>query len=277
MSTKKSSNTTSNIAWPKTEQRKAAEKLVRSELRQAQLDKMNVVAQVGQMMTAASSIPSPHVKRLMRAAITEVNAAPKLTSKKTKNSTKRTTDEHREEYFETNRAWDEVNDIRYSCLDLLRTVSAITPLLRSEELKVCVENKRLLVRNISALGRDTQVMAKVMANIGALHADKSGGTIDQAEMVVSCEVYSQYVDFMERYEAALMPILVHTSEQLQLALVKLDETNPELAAQLNYQLQSHLGNVQRAIHEHTGADEQASPGAVPELTAHPAGDTVATA
>ena len=266
MSTKKSSNQNSKLNWPKTEQRKIAEKLVRDELRQEQQNKLAVISQVTQLMTAASSIPSPHVTRLMQAAMKEAEQSPKLLEEKPKNSTKRTTDEHREEYFATNTAWDEVNGIRYHSLDLLRTVSAIPPLLRSKELLACVDNIRLLSRTVAALCRDTQTMATVLEKIYALHSTKTGGAVDPQEMMLSCEVYSQYVDFMERYDSAVMPILVHVGEQLQVALIKLDTINPEAAAELNNRLQSTLSNVRTIIHETTGGTDQVSPGAVPELT-----------
>lgn len=266
MSTKKSSNQNSKLNWPKTEQRKAAEQVVRNELRQEQQNKLAIISQVSQLMTAASSIPSPHVTRIMQAAVKEANESPKLTGKKTKNSTKRTTVEHAEEYFETNTAWDEVAGIRYYSLDLLRTVSAIPPLLRSKELLACVDNIRLLSRSVAALCRDTQTMATVLDKIYALHSTKTGGAVDQQDMMLSCEVYSQYVDFMERYDSAVMPILVHVGEQLQLALIKLDTISPETAAYLNNQLQATLAGVRSIIHETTGADNQVSPGAVPELT-----------
>lgn len=267
MSTKNSSKQTSGINWPKTPQRQIAEEIVAEQELQQKQEKIAAVAKVGQIMTAASAIPNAHAKRLLGEAMQEATKPThqRMGKKKGKNRDKRTHEHHSDKYFEDNRAWDEVEGIRLMCLDVLRTAGSFAPLLRNVDLLTHVASKRLLSRNIAAIGRDTQVLAEVVSKVHKLHMNKKGGTKTQEEMFQSYEVYSQYVDFMERYDAALMPIIVHASEQLQEALLALNKVNPELANQLNMMQQLMLNKVQSIIHETTGADDVVSPGAVPEL------------
>lgn len=252
MSTKKSHSKTSGIKWPKTQEAQRAE----LEKRQHAI---GTVATVGQLMTAASAVPMPRSRKLLSDAAAEASKGALGSGRKGKKGKKRAWQEHAEEYFANNSAWDEVNGIYQGCLDLLRTSLALTPLLREVELLNLVVDKRLLTRNVSAITRDTQVLAQELTAIRKTHDEKSGGSKDQADMMESCAVFSQYVQFMERYDSALMPLVVHASEQLQEALLILETINPALAQALSNNLQNTLRRIQGIVHDLTGADEVETP------------------
>lgn len=255
MSTKKSHQAKVGTKWPKTKEALQKEKEYKQHVRQQHTNKLATLAQVSQIMTAASSVPSARVKRLVKDAAQEALSQAPLSKNKQEKDT----------YFQDNNAWDEVTVIRQDCLSLLRVIRELSPLLASQALVMEVTNKKLLTRNIQAICRDTETLANVIDKVYQLHKDKTGGTKNQEEMLYSCEVYSQYVDFMERYEAALLPIIVHASEQLQEALLVLHEKDPVTAQQLNSRLQNTLNAVQHAIHDNTGADDSVSPNQVADL------------
>lgn len=256
MSTKNQSNqNASRINWPKTEAHKAAEI-------QKQGEAIQAVAKVGQIMAAASVVPMPRAKKLMNdIAIEAVKGNIGSGSKgKGKGKGKKAWERHADQYFADNKAWDEVTSIYVASSDLLRTSLALTPLLRQPELLAKVKNVRLLTRNISAITRDTMALAQALGKIFALHKDKSGGSKSQEEMMDSCAIFSQYVDFIERYDSALMPIVVHASEQLNEALELMRPENPELAHALDVNVSQALTSIRHIIAETTGADVIATPG-----------------
>lgn len=242
-----------NIKWPKTRAR-------RLEDLQRQQDAIGAVATVGQMMTAASAVPMPRSRKLLTdAAVAAGKGVIGRNAKGGKKAKKRAWQQHADEYFTNNQAWDEVNGIYVACIDLLKTSLALTPLLRERELLVLVKDKPLLTRNIKAITRDTLALNGEVSKIKATHDGKAGGSKSQEEMMESCMVFSQYVNFMERYDSALMPLIVHASEQLQEALIELDIINPELAKALTVNLHSTLNSIQTIVHEVTGADAAVTP------------------
>ena len=251
-----------NIKWPKTRARRLADL-------QQQQDAIGAVATVGQMMTAASAVPMPRSRKLLTDAAKEAGKGAIGSNTKGKKGKKRAWQKHADEYFANNNAWDEVNGIYIACMDLLKTSLALTPLLRERELLILVKDKPLLTRNIKAITRDTQVLAEEVAKIKATHQNKDGGSKSQEEMMESCMVFSQYVNFMERYDSALMPLIVHASEQLQEALLELEVNNPELAKSLTINLHATLGSIQTIVHSVTGAEDTVSP-AAPQEEAHDA-------
>jgi hypothetical protein len=253
MSTKnETTQTASRINWPKTEARKAEEI-------QKQGEAIQAVAKVGQIMAAASVVPMPRAKKLMADVAAEAVKGAIGTGKKGKGK-KKSWEKHADQYFAANKAWDEVMGIYIASSDLLRTSLALTPLLRQPELLKKVKNVRLLTRNISAITRDTVTLSGALAKIFALHKDKSGGSKSQEEMMDSCAIFSQYVDFIERYDSALMPIVVHASEQLNEALQLLRPENPELAHALDQNMTASLNSIRTIIADTTGADVIATPG-----------------
>lgn len=245
------------LNWPKTRERRAAELQNRTAA-------IGAVATVGQMMTAASAVPMPRSQKLLADAAAAANKGMVGQYSKGKKGKKRSWQRHADEYFAKNNAWDEVNGIYLASINLLKTSLALTPLLREQELTKLVKNRRLLARNVMAITRDTQKLADEVTKIRATHKDKDGGSKSQEEMMDSCMVFSQYVNFMERYDSALMPLIVHASEQLQEALIELEVINPELAKRLKQDLQKTLNSIQAIVHTVTGGETPVSPDAVQE-------------
>lgn len=265
MSTKKDHKKATGVNWPQTQARQAANAVVEKE----QLEGVAAVAAISQIMTAASAIPMPMQKKLLAEVAAEASKGMIGGKEKTANGKKRAWKEHADKYFETNEAWGEVNGIYASCLDVLRTSVALSPLLREIKLLKKVKNVKLLTRNIKAINTTTATLAETLAKTRALHADKQGGSQDQIEMVDACNAFSQYVDFMERYDSALMPLIVHASEQLEEALDLLSVEEPELALSLKNNMTGNLHSIRTIVHELTGADPIVTPGTQP-VTAAPA-------
>lgn len=240
------------IKWPKTQaaQRKDLQK---------QQEAIAAVATMGQVLTAAQAVPNPRARKLLSDAAAAAVSAPVGGQSKTEKGKKRSWQRHADQYFAENKAWDEVNGIYLACMDLLKTSLALLPLLKEQELLSFVLNKNLLARNVSAITRDTKILVEELAKIQKGHKDKSGGSKSQPEMMESCAIFSEYVNFMERYDSALLPIVVHTSEQLQEALLELQKVNPELASTLNQKLVQNLHAIQNIVHEVTGAESTDSP------------------
>jgi hypothetical protein len=255
------------IKWPKT----PAAQLKEAEQHQ---DSVAAIATVGQLMTAAAAVPSPRAKKLLSDAVQEMGKGTIGANQRSRKGEKRSWEKHADHYFATNDAWTEVNGIYFACIDLLRTSLALVPLLKEEELLVHVTNKRLLSRNIHAITNDTKKLVEELGKIRAQHKDKDKGAISQEDLMVSCAVFSEYVQFMERYDSALMPLVVHASEQLQEGLLKLKDTNPELAAELNHKLLSNLAKIRNIVADTTGADPVPVPeepqAAAPAAEAEPA-------
>lgn len=240
------------LVWPKTPARRSAELEKRQEA-------IAAVATIGQIMSAASTIPLPRSQKMLSDAAVEAVKGSIGSNRNGKKGKKRAWKEHADNYFAQNCAWDEVNGIYTACMDLLRTSLALTPLLRERALLTLVGNKNLLTRNVKAITRDTQVLAEELSKIRESHLSKAGGSKSQEEMMEACETFSLYVNFMERYDSALMPLVVHASEQLQEALIALELVDPELAKTLSNDLQKTLGTIRGIVHEVTGADEIPSP------------------
>lgn len=264
---KKSRPKNPGIKWPQTPAAKA------KEVAQHQ-DSIAAIATVGQLMTAAAAVPSPRAKKLLSDAVQEMGKGTIGAEQRGRKGEKRSWEKHADHYFATNSAWDEVNGIYTACIDLLRTSLALAPLLREEELVILVKNKRLLSRNIHAITNDTKKLAEELGKIRNQHKDKGAGANSQEDLMLSCAVFSEYVQFMERYDSALMPLVVHASEQLQEALIALKETNPELADTLNRKLLENLAKIRNIVADTTGADPVPVPGEpeaeAPAVEAEPA-------
>lgn len=245
---KKSQQKNPGLKWPKTPQAKLQDL-------QQKTEALGAVAKVGQMLTAASAVPMPLAKKLVSdAASTVAEEGTVGRQSKNKRNRDRARKKHAGEYFESNNAWDEVNGIYLACVDLLKTSLMLTPLLKERTLLQHVQVPSLLARNIRAITRDTMQLNQELGKIYALHEGKAGGSKTPEEMMISCEVFSQYVHFMERYDSALMPLVVHASEQLQEAMLNLNKVNPELANTLNAQLVQSMSAIRGIVHEVTGGE-----------------------
>lgn len=249
---KKHKTKNSRINWPKT----PAAKL--NELEDQQ-NAIAAVAKVGRMMTAANAVPMPLSKHLIGEAAREASKGSIGGHPRSGKEKKRAWKEHADNYFETNNAWDEVNGIYVACIDVLRSSLALTPMLREKALLALVKNRHLLHRNILAITRDTAVLSAELAKIHETHKDKKGGSGNQEDMMASCSIFSNYVNFLERYDSALLPLIVHASEQLQEAQFELELVDKPLADTIAQNLANVLNNLRSKIRQVTGAPDTTTP------------------
>lgn len=234
----------SGIKWPKT---KAAQ--IKDLQRQGHAVK--ALAEFGTVITAAQSIPNGRARKLLAdAAAAAVN--PIGINQPTVAGEKRSWQKHADKYFTENKAWDEVNGIYAACMDLLSTSLALLPLVKCDQLLTLVRQKRLLTRNIHAIVRDTTKLVEELKVIHEKHSNRLGGSENQGDLMQACDAFSAYVAFMDRYDSALMPLVVHASEQLQEALLVLKDIAPELYEELNSQLMKALNQIRGIVQEVTG-------------------------
>lgn len=242
---KKSKSKNPNLKWPKTQQAKLRDL-------KDQGDMIGAVIKAGQMLNAADGVALPKTKKLLQDAVNAVVSAGVISGAEAQ-------EHHADKFYDTNKAWDEVNSIYLQCLNLLKTPLLLSVLLKCEALTALVHQKKLLIRNVLAITRDVPALAADLEKIRKMHDGKMGGAATELELAESCTVFTQYVEFMERYDAALMPLVVHASEQLQEALLDLYKINPELAAELDKQLQEALAQIRDIVISNTGADVVETP------------------
>lgn len=156
-----------------------------------------------------------------------------------------------------NDAWAEVAQMHKACSDLLRTSLTLTPLLKVKVLLGYVANTSLLNRNVCAINRDTLALSNEL-HANAAYVEKLRNKCKDAGEVLSAaqSAFQHYVNFMERFDSALFPLIEHTSEQLQDALNRLAVVDPEYARELEDNMQKVLRNIGAVVRDTIGSDKQ---------------------
>lgn len=271
MSTKKDHSKLQGINWPKTPERRAVELEAATEAAvESKTEALQNLATVGQLMSAANAIPHARTKKLITdsaAAAAQGTIGGTILNRKQRRAAQK---QHATEYLTTNKAWDEVNDIYETCVDLLRTNMLIMPMLKERDLILRVKNKGLLTRLVNAITSDTKYLITGLGKIKDAHKNKSGGSVDQDDMMNSCKVFTAYVEFMEHYEATLMPLVVHAAELLQEALLILKQEQPEYADGLTKNINNVINNIAGIVHKVTGAPDIAPMAEEPAAEQHAA-------
>lgn len=150
--------------------------------------------------------------------------------------------------------WNDVNGMRNACTDLLRTSLAIIPLLREKPLLECVVNKSLLARTISAITRDTETLAKELTVLGNFVDASRAKCRNEGDVLTAAQTaYQHYVNYMERFDSALLPSIEHASEQLTVALIAYAKVQPEAAQKLQYEMNTILTNIGYIVRDTIGA------------------------
>lgn len=163
-----------------------------------------------------------------------------------------------DDYLGTNAAWDEVNVISHDCAQLLRTASLFSPSLRNEVLMSYVENKGLLIRLVNSITRDTMTLLAELNKIRETHAGREGGAKTAEDLMDSCSAFTDYVNFMDRHQASVIPTSVWISEIIQIAVEKLRAVDPETAAAVYQDLVGRMNEISTAVDGVTGGTSDAS-------------------
>ena len=140
-----------------------------------------------------------------------------------------------------NRCWDDLNDIKDSCTQLLLSHGHIAQYSTNQVLIAAVKDKETLTQNIRLLGSDLNQMKIELGQIAATHEGRSGGSQDPDEIVGTYEVYERYNLFMERHQAVVMPTALHITEQfgeaekrLKGALDIIAEADPKVTTDVEF-------------------------------------------
>lgn len=158
--------------------------------------------------------------------------------------------------YQVDACWEEVNSISSSCSDLLRTSMALLPLLRERGLMALVTDVKLIQRNVAAITRDTASLSQELRAIG-IGVDRNRKTCTNVAMAMAGaqSAFQYYVNFMERFDSSLLPIVSHTSEMLQIALNLYKEVNPVRATELENELTKTLEYISYVVRDSTGAEK----------------------
>lgn len=232
------------IKWPLTETAK------KKKLGEA-LDEINKAAPALQAAGAIASIPVAHKDRFTKQIRDE------LAQGKLEEGSPEAV-EQADIYMAENAAWDEVQDISVECARLLQAASLFAPALRNAELMALVTQPRLLARNVESLTRDTVKMIKELEMIRKTHKDRKGAARTADDLMQSCSVFTDYVNFMDRHQASVMPTTIWVSEIIQQANVRLGETNPEAAQALAINMAGLMNSIVKTD-ELTGGVSDAAP------------------
>lgn len=172
--------------------------------------------------------------------------------------TKKAEQKKAKKQYQVDECWAEVTAIKSSCNDLLRTSMALLPMLKERELVALVDDRKLLTRNVAALTRDTGSLSQELQAIGhATERTRKTCTNVPMAMAGAQSAFQHYINFMERYDSALLPILTHTSEQLQNALNLYKEVSPARAYELETELSKTLEFISYVVRDSTGATQKA--------------------
>ncbi len=155
-----------------------------------------------------------------------------------------------------NEGWEQVACMHVACGDLLRSSVTITPLLHVRELLKHVVNPKLLTRNIAAITRDTTTLAKELVSIRKYADDRRANCHNQGDAMSAAQtLFTHYVNFMERFDSALFPLIKHASEQLQEALNEYAKIAPDEARRLTANMTQVINGIGSIVRETIGATE----------------------
>lgn len=161
--------------------------------------------------------------------------------------------------YQVDECWSDVTSLRSSCADLLRTSMALLPLLKERPLMGLVDDLKLLQRNVAAITRDTGSLSQELQAIG-IAVDRTRKTCTNVPMAMAGaqSAFQHYINFMERFDSSLLPIVTHTSEQLQNALNRYKEVSPVRAHELETELSKTLEYISYVVRDSTGAQQKAA-------------------
>lgn len=136
--------------------------------------------------------------------------------------------------------WDDVNTISARCTELLNSSAMLEPLMQDARLMSHVAEPATLAKNVRILATDLGTLHKELQGLKQLHVGKTGTAADPQELVHSIQVFEQYMMFVERHDALVMPTANHIAEQLETARQKMlttpltPEQDPEVVTDVAF-------------------------------------------
>jgi hypothetical protein len=137
---------------------------------------------------------------------------------------------HAKEQLQDNTCWDELNEIRQKCGQMLAGHVLLAQTFHNKELLACVDDQQTLSQLIQQLTRDLQSMNAELGEIASQHAGKTGGTDDPDVVISTIAIFEQYNLFMERHQQVVIPTAMHISEFIDQAGLKLAKKQAEAQA-----------------------------------------------
>lgn len=174
-------------------------------------------------------------------------------------------------FFDSNTVWDDVSNLYSECASMLSSATLISDMLRNKDLMEHVEKRKLLIRNVMSLASDLTSLSEDLTKIRSLHKDHSGAAKSNEDFFLSMQIYTDYVNFIDRYTATAQPTVTWISEMLQTALDLLSKENPELAATISQNVQLRIRAISGILANATGqtvtaAQQEAAVAAAPQAT-----------
>lgn len=123
--------------------------------------------------------------------------------------------------------WDECEEFYQKCASVLRAHLELVRVLNNPELLAYVTDHPGLRANMRIMGTDLPVISRELADLHNLHKDKKGGSSNPDEVMHSIDIFQQYMLWVQKHEAVIMPVAAHLTEQVQRAELRMLQKQQE--------------------------------------------------
>jgi hypothetical protein len=166
-----------------------------------------------------------------------------------------------------NQSWDAVNVLSSTCAQLLVAGRGMMPSLKNPLIRKHVEDIASLDANAAIVARELTAYATRLLEFRKQHEGKTGNAQGDDENMLAINVFTEYVNWTEQFNAIVQPTINHMLEIIRVAEGKLREEDNDAADAIGVETSMVLGKVlghepQEAAPE--VATENTDPAASPE-------------
>lgn len=112
-------------------------------------------------------------------------------------------------------AWDDLHRLYLECRALSVQPSQVTPLLKDQELLSKLDDAKELVNKARVLSKDVTEHNNRLQLIHNKHADRSGGSQSNDELMQVLAIGEEYREWMEGFQIVVMPTVVEIMQQFE--------------------------------------------------------------
>lgn len=154
-------------------------------------------------------------------------------------------DRHEKDFKEmkkNNKCWDELQDLSRRLTQAIVDANAqLNDVYRVPGLINFIPKKAEVSVALRGLAGDLSMFTSELSSIYAQHKDRFGGFTDEADFMVSLQVFELYTNYQTKYDSTIMPTVIFLLEQAEAALARGTQhmtepgsviENPELAAKI---------------------------------------------
>lgn len=129
--------------------------------------------------------------------------------------------------------WDDLNNIYGQCVALLQQHDYLGQLVENAALIACVADINTFNTNLEQLATDLVTFTNDLASLYALHSGRTGGSDNPDVLLAATSIHENYISWMTKHDAVVLPTLNYLLEQIQAAEILLAKklAEQEAAAQ----------------------------------------------